>query len=57
MSPCLEPSTTDAATLTWPTARFHAESLRLLRILDARLASRDYLCGPGRGDLSLTHLV
>lgn len=37
--------------------RFHAESLRLLKILDARLAERDYLCGPGRGEYTLADIA
>ena len=47
----------DAATLKFATERFHAESMRLLAVLDARLAARDYLCGPGRGEYTLADIA
>jgi GST-like protein len=37
--------------------RFHAESLRLLGVMDERLKDRDYLCGPGRGVYTLADLA
>jgi len=37
--------------------RFHAESVRLLKVLDAHLTDRDYICGQARGEYSLADLA
>jgi len=46
----------DLARLQFSIDRFHAESLRLLRILNSRLEGRDYLCGAGRGAFTLADI-
>eukprot|EP00802_Teleaulax_amphioxeia_P025341 Tamp_26178.p1 GENE.Tamp_26178~~Tamp_26178.p1 ORF type:complete len:240 (-),score=43.50 Tamp_26178:190-837(-) len=47
----------DVPRLQFSIDRFHAESVRLLRILEQRLRDRDYLCGPARGDYTLADLA
>jgi len=50
-------SVADIARLQFGIDRFHAECVRLVKILDARLANRDYICGPGRGVYTLADIA
>lgn len=50
------PMATDVSKLQFGIDRYHKESVRLLGVLDERLKDRDFLCGPGKGELSVADI-
>lgn len=51
------PMADDVSRLQFGIDRYHRESERLLRVLEARLGERDFLCGPGRGEFSIADIA
>lgn len=51
------PTAEDIAKLEFGINRYNNESVRLLKVLDTRLADREYLCGPAQGEFSIADIA